>query len=216
MNPSIRQWHLPHCAIRQTEQSSRQPEPDQRIAEIATVLRQEAAAQLFPNGFVAGILREAADALSALQQRVTYLAVELAHARDLRNESPSPGYALACLTVERDALQQRVEQLTAERDAVVKEHRKHQQLLEHRTLTLGAAIKAKEAAEATIASLRSALEVIHKTTRGDEKNECWTIRKWLDERGVFNDDIQGAKRLVEALCAFALAALPSSPVSPKE
>lgn len=53
--------------------------------------------------------------------------------------------------------------------------------------------------------LREALDVIHKTVRGDEKSECWTVRKWLDERGVFNDDISGQRRLVEAVCTFALA-----------
>jgi hypothetical protein len=53
--------------------------------------------------------------------------------------------------------------------------------------------------------LLAALRVIHATVRGDEKSECWTIRKWLDERGVFNDDIQGQRRLVEAACVFAIA-----------
>jgi hypothetical protein len=52
----------------------------------------------------------------------------------------------------------------------------------------------------------SALKVIYTSTRGDEKGEQWTIRKWLNKRGVFNDDIAGSKRLVEAVCVCVLKA----------
>ncbi len=52
--------------------------------------------------------------------------------------------------------------------------------------------------------LLAALSVIYTAVRGDEKSECWTIRKWLDERGVFNDDIHGRRRLVEAACVLAI------------
>ena len=52
--------------------------------------------------------------------------------------------------------------------------------------------------------LRRALEVIHATARGDEHGECWTIRKFLDDRGVFNGDLQGRMRLIEELCRYAL------------
>lgn len=51
--------------------------------------------------------------------------------------------------------------------------------------------------------LLSAVWAILQSTRGDSKGEQWTIRRWLNDRGVFNDDIQGSKRLVEAVCKFA-------------
>ncbi len=53
--------------------------------------------------------------------------------------------------------------------------------------------------------LLSALKVIHTAVRGDEKSESWSIRKWLDERSVFNGDINGRQALVEAVCVFAIA-----------
>ena len=65
-------------------------------------------------------------------------------------------------------------------------------------------------------NLDSAIGVIHKAVRGDHKSECWTIRKWLDERGVFNDDIQGSDRLVEAACVFALSTPNYKPAPPAE
>ena len=53
---------------------------------------------------------------------------------------------------------------------------------------------------------QGALKVIYATVRGDEKSECWTIRKWLDKRGLFNDDIQASERLIAMVCKAALAA----------
>lgn len=65
----------------------------------------------------------------------------------------------------------------------------------------------------TIASLRArlltleqTLRVIQQAMRGDEQAQCWTIRKWLDERDIFNGDIQGRDRLVYEACKAALAA----------
>jgi hypothetical protein len=52
--------------------------------------------------------------------------------------------------------------------------------------------------------LRSALQAIHTTARGDEKGECWTIRRWLDARDVFNGDISGETRLIEEVCKYLL------------
>ena len=66
-------------------------------------------------------------------------------------------------------------------------------------------------------TLSAALEAIHTTVRGDEKSECWTIRKWLDERGIFNDDLSGGQRLVEEVCKAVLsAALARAEVPAKE
>lgn len=56
----------------------------------------------------------------------------------------------------------------------------------------------------TIEQLTEALQVILKTTRTDEKSECWTIREYLDKQNIFNDDMQGRRRLVEEVCKHAL------------
>ena len=53
--------------------------------------------------------------------------------------------------------------------------------------------------------LRAAVTTILTAVRDDEKGECWTIRRYLDERDIFNDDIQGSDRLVELACAHVLA-----------
>jgi hypothetical protein len=52
--------------------------------------------------------------------------------------------------------------------------------------------------------LREVLSVILTAVRGDEKGECWTIRKWLDDRDIFNDDLQGSDRLIEEVCKAAI------------
>jgi hypothetical protein len=66
------------------------------------------------------------------------------------------------------------------------------------------------ALEAEAASLRELVKVIHKTVRGDEKSECWTIRKWLDKHDSFNGDISSSERLIEQACKLALR-----PVAPE-
>ena len=63
-------------------------------------------------------------------------------------------------------------------------------------------------------ALRTALQVIHKCVRGDEHAEWWTIRKWLDDRGVFNDDLGSFERIVDAVCVFALAESPTQETQP--
>ncbi len=63
--------------------------------------------------------------------------------------------------------------------------------------------------------LTEALRVIHTTVRGDEKSECWTIRKWLDERNLFHGDIQGTRRLVETVCEWALQGVREAPAEPQ-
>jgi hypothetical protein len=52
-------------------------------------------------------------------------------------------------------------------------------------------------------TMQTALKVIHTAARGDEKRQCWAIRKWLDDRDIFNGDIQGADRLIEEVCNAA-------------
>lgn len=56
-----------------------------------------------------------------------------------------------------------------------------------------------EAAESRLSALQTALAAIKTAVRGDEKSECWTIRKWLDEHDVFNDDLSSVERLVDAV-----------------
>lgn len=57
---------------------------------------------------------------------------------------------------------------------------------------------------ATDKELREALEAIYTSARGDEKGQGWAIRKFLDDRDIFNDDIQGTKRLIEMACKHVL------------
>lgn len=57
---------------------------------------------------------------------------------------------------------------------------------------------------ATDKEAMEALEAIYTSARGDEKGQSWAIRKFLDDRGIFNDDIQGAKRLIEMVCKHVL------------
>lgn len=55
-----------------------------------------------------------------------------------------------------------------------------------------------------VVELTSALKAIHLAARGDAKGECWTIRKWMDARGMFNDDINGNVRLIEEAANYAV------------
>ena len=89
-------------------------------------------------------------------------------------------------------------------------------VMEHATaeaidMAARAALRRAEQAESqltardqTIAQLREAVEAIRTACRGDAKGEWWTLREWLNKRGVYNDDISGGKRLVEIACVFAL------------
>ncbi len=70
-----------------------------------------------------------------------------------------------------------------------------------------------EQAEAARATAREALRVILKAARGDEHSECITIRKWLDKRGVFNDDISGAERLIAEAARHALLVHADAPAA---
>lgn len=55
-----------------------------------------------------------------------------------------------------------------------------------------------------ITALRQALRVIHAAIRTDEKGTCNPIRKYLDDRGIYNGNLSGAARLAEEVCQLAL------------
>jgi len=52
---------------------------------------------------------------------------------------------------------------------------------------------------------REALKAILQATRADARGEQWTIRAYLDKRGVFNGDISSTRRLVAEVCKLALS-----------
>lgn len=54
------------------------------------------------------------------------------------------------------------------------------------------------------AKLRFALQVIYTTARTDEHGECWTIRKFLNEHDVYNENLQSHDRLIEEVCKLIL------------
>ena len=60
------------------------------------------------------------------------------------------------------------------------------------------------AAALQIEYLTEALKVIHTAVRGDEKSEYWSLRKWLDDRGIFNEDLGRMERLIESVTTCAL------------
>ncbi len=51
------------------------------------------------------------------------------------------------------------------------------------------------------AALEAALTAIYQAARTDEKGEWRTARKYLNERGEFNDDLGSLERLIEAIAA---------------
>lgn len=57
-----------------------------------------------------------------------------------------------------------------------------------------------------LAELEAALAAIYQAARTDAKGEWWTARKYLDERGVFNDDLGSLERLIETIAAPLLEA----------
>jgi hypothetical protein len=52
-------------------------------------------------------------------------------------------------------------------------------------------------------SLQEAMHAIYQAMRDDEKGEWWTLRKWLNDRGIYNGDI-GDHRLIEEVCRHVL------------
>lgn len=58
-----------------------------------------------------------------------------------------------------------------------------------------------------VQEMETVIAAILAAARGDEKSECWTIRRYLDERDVFNEDIQSETRLIEEAAKYILALL---------
>ena len=54
---------------------------------------------------------------------------------------------------------------------------------------------------------RDGVAAIYQAARGDKKGEAWTLRKWMDGEGLFNDDIGGTDRLIEVATSHLLAIL---------
>jgi hypothetical protein len=48
------------------------------------------------------------------------------------------------------------------------------------------------------------LNALYAAARTDEKGQWWPIRKWMDERNIFNDDIQSYQRLSEIVLKYLL------------
>jgi hypothetical protein len=81
-------------------------------------------------------------------------------------------------------------------------------------IEVGEFIAAKNATDIALAALYAA-------ARTDEHSQWWPIRKWMDDRGIFNADIEGFQRLAEIVIKHlvgpdAIAALsrPSPPSAP--
>ena len=70
-------------------------------------------------------------------------------------------------------------------------------------------VAALAAAESERDAAREALRVIHSAVRGDEKAQHLDARAWLDARGIYNGDLDGAfengDAVLEAVARAALA-----------
>lgn len=53
-------------------------------------------------------------------------------------------------------------------------------------------------------ALLEALKAIRTAVSGDAKSECWTLRKWLSQQGVYHDNLTGPERLVFEACEVML------------
>lgn len=69
----------------------------------------------------------------------------------------------------------------------------------------------RERAEQIAAELKELVRAILQSTRDDEKSEQWTIRRFLEHRGVYDGNISGSRRLVALACQNALDWLSSLP-----
>lgn len=58
----------------------------------------------------------------------------------------------------------------------------------------------------TLAEVQGGLKVLLTATRKDEYSEWWSVRKWLDDRDIFNDDLS-EERLTALVCTQLLALL---------
>lgn len=157
------------------------------------------------------VLASAADALAALQARETEQRDKASNANAKQMRLEGDNARLFNKLADAEAKLKQAEAVAAS----LRQQVAH--LGTQLRIEIDNAQRAEEAAEAlrqAQARLVEALKVIHTSTRGDEHGQQWDIRKWLNERNVFNDDIQSSKRLVEAVCTFALASV--DPLPPQE
>lgn len=61
--------------------------------------------------------------------------------------------------------------------------------------------------EAAVDELTELVRAIHRATRDDEISECWTIRAFLEQRGVYDGNLTGSRRLVAEACRLVLDTL---------
>jgi len=61
--------------------------------------------------------------------------------------------------------------------------------------------------------LQALAGAILRSVRDDAHGEQWTIRKFLDDRGVYNDNLSGSRRLVEEACKKVIGGYDSPPAS---
>lgn len=59
--------------------------------------------------------------------------------------------------------------------------------------------------EAARAALEELVQAILASVREDEKGEQWTIRAFLDKRGVYHENMSGSRRLVVEACKSVLS-----------
>lgn len=62
--------------------------------------------------------------------------------------------------------------------------------------------------------LREGIAALLTAARGDEHGQWWPIRRWMDSRDIFNDDIQAYQRLSEIVLDHLLKGLPMPPLGP--
>jgi hypothetical protein len=55
----------------------------------------------------------------------------------------------------------------------------------------------------------AALTALYTAARGDAEGQWWPIRKWMDEQGIFNGDIESYQRLSEIVLKHLLADPPA-------
>ena len=53
-------------------------------------------------------------------------------------------------------------------------------------------------------TLRRGLEAIYTMCRTDEKGEYWTIRNYLNEHNLYNENLSTPERLIEEVCKLIL------------
>jgi hypothetical protein len=112
-----------------------------------------------------------------------------------RTVNPTTLRAIASLSM--DQLRR---ELTEARAAIAQLQEQAQLYIDQREMTLAA----KRQADARVVELEQAARAILTAVRGDEHGEYHTIRRLLDKRGIFHDNLTGL-RVVEELPKSLLA-----------